>query len=166
MTMTGWEALVEALREEMQEYGALLNLFDEQQTAILQRLPDVVLTVDGSIHAQLRETRSRRSRREGLVRDTASAMGHAPESSLKTLIECFPENVRPLLKALIEEVNRLITKVKRRAGQNQMLLARSIEVSQEILRRLNPENLTQRYTQNGKLKIGIAGNGSRCLARG
>ena len=45
--MTDWELLVQPLRDEVQEHGALLNLFEEQQAAILRREPDLVLTVAG-----------------------------------------------------------------------------------------------------------------------
>ena len=36
------EQIIDALRAEMQEYGGLLNLFDQQQNAILNRQPDEI----------------------------------------------------------------------------------------------------------------------------
>ena len=37
------DLLIDALRDEVQEYGGLLSLFNDQQTAILERKPDAVL---------------------------------------------------------------------------------------------------------------------------
>ena len=163
---TGWETLAEALRDELQEYGGLLNILQDQQRAILHRKPDQVLELNGQIERQLRGTRERRKRREALDRELAQFVQRPADSSLRDLIGFFPDAVRPMLLALIEEVNHLLTRTKRRARQNQMLLARSIEVSQEILQKLNPEGLTKTYSPKGQLKVGATGNGSRCLARG
>ena len=49
--ITAWETLADALRNELQEYGELLNLFDKQQAAILKRDPDTVLVLNDSITA-------------------------------------------------------------------------------------------------------------------
>ena len=43
------EQIIDALRSEMQEYGGLLNLFDRQQNAILNRKPDEVADSDQAI---------------------------------------------------------------------------------------------------------------------
>ena len=163
--INGWETLVNALRDELQEYGGLLNLFNEQQAAILQRRPDMVLAVSATIEEQLKTVNERRKCREELVRQSAQSVNKPPKSTLRELIEFFPECVRPLLRALIEEVNRLLIRTKRRARQNQMLLARSIEVTQEILRLLNPGMVTKTYSRNGRLNLGTAGAASRCFAR-
>ena len=39
------EQIIDALRAEMQEYGGLLNLFDQQQNAILSRKPDEIADI-------------------------------------------------------------------------------------------------------------------------
>jgi hypothetical protein len=46
-----------------------------------------------------------------------------------------------------------------------MLLARSIEVSQQILQRLNPGALTKTYSRRGQITITKGGFGSKYLAR-
>ena len=138
---------------------------NEQQTAILQRNPATALTVSASIEEQLKTVNARRKTREELVRKSAESIQMPVRSPLGVLIEFFPESVRPLLVALIEEVNRLLVRTKRRARQNQMLLARSIEVTQDILRMLNPGIVTKTYSRKGRLRIGMGGAESRCLAR-
>lgn len=162
--ITDWEPLADALRGEMQEYGGLLNLFDEQQAAILRREPDTVLAVTDAIGAQLRAITARRTQRESLVKACAVHVGKADTSSLRELLVFFGDSVRPLLQALIEEVNSLVTRTKRRARQNHMLLARSIEVSQQILQRLNPEAVSKTYSPKGRLRIAASGAKPRYLA--
>jgi len=159
------DLLIDALRDEVQEYGGLLSLFNDQQTAILERKPDAVLAVQEAIAQQLETIHVCRKRREQRVKEVAAAVGQGPNSALRGLIESCAEAVRPLLHALIDEVNQLILKARRRGQQNQMLLARSIEITQQILQRLNPEAVTKTYSRGGRLKIARGATGSRCLAR-
>jgi flagellar biosynthesis/type III secretory pathway chaperone len=159
------DELIDALREEVQEYGGLLSLFNEQQTAILERKPDAVLAVQEAIAQQLDNILVCRKRREERVREIATAVGQGTDSALRGLIGSCEEAVRPLLHALIDEVNQLILKTRRRGQQNQMLLARSIEVTQQILQRLNPEAVTKTYSRRGRITLASSGTGPRCLAR-
>ena len=71
--------------------------------------------------------------------------------------------MRPLVEALATEVNRLIGKVRRRAQQNQMLLARTIEVTQELCEKLKPGTVTRTYAPDGKMKIKAAAGSGRLL---
>jgi len=157
--------LIEALRNEMQEYGGLLSLFTDQQTAILERNPDAVVAMQNEIRLQVEAIHACRKLREKTARDLAIEVGQSPESSVRQLIESCEAMVRPLLNALIYEVNQLISKTRRRGQQNQMLLARSIEVSQQILQKLNPGALTKTYSRQGRLSLARGGAGSRTLAR-
>jgi flagellar biosynthesis/type III secretory pathway chaperone len=159
------DTLIEALREEVQEYGGLLSLFEEQQTAILERKPDLVLASQDSIRTQLSTIHVCRKHREQIAREFAVAVGQKPESTVKALIDYCEEMVQPLLHALIYEVNQLISKTRRRGQQNQMLLARSIEVSQQILQRLNPGAVTKTYSRRGRINLSRGGVESRYLAR-
>ena len=151
------EQIIEALRAELQEYGGLLNLFDQQQDAILNRKPDAITEIDVTVEAQLATLRARRSHRESLV----SAM--VPNATLLQTILHFPQAMRPLVEALATEVNRLIATVRRRARQNQMLLARTIEVTQELCEKLQPGTVTRTYAQDGKMKIKAAAGAGRLL---
>lgn len=164
--MHNHEPLATALREELQEYGGLLALFEEQQNAILCREPDKVLAMQDAIVAQLKTINSLRKQREALVLSLSTAGGVADKISVRALLPFFAEPVRPLLEALMQEINGLVTRTKRRAKQNQMLLSRSIEVSQQILQRLNPETVTRTYSARGKMKLAAAAAaGSRMLVR-
>lgn len=162
---TPWEAVVEALRDELQEYGGLLNLFEDQQAAILQRRPEVVLEVTASIEEQLKTISERRNYREELVRKSSRTVQTTSDGLVREVISYFPEAVRSLANALVDEVNNLLIRTKRRARQNQMLLVRSIEVSQAILRMLDPGVVSTTYSRKGKLRFGVTGGASRVLSR-
>ena len=163
--MTDWELLVQPLRDEVQEHGALLNLFEEQQAAILRREPDLVLTVADAITKQLELIRSCQQCRKEAVRAAAIDTGCPEDTSLIKLIPNFSATAWPLLRALVSEVNRLVRQTRRRARQNQMLLARTIEVSQELIQRLNPGTITRTYSADGRVEIGATAAEKRCMAR-
>lgn len=150
------ELLAQPLRMEVQEHGALLNLFEEQQAAILRREADLVLNISEAITRQLDLVRSCQRRRNEAARAAAAEQGCAENISLSALIVHFPEAAQPMLEALMAEVNRLIRQSRRRARQNQMLLARTIETSQQILQRLRPDTITKTYSSNGRIEIGAS----------
>jgi flagellar biosynthesis/type III secretory pathway chaperone len=160
-----YDSLIGALRDEVQEYGELLSLFNDQQAAILERNPGRVLEVQDTIKEQLVTISDCRKHREKVAMEFAIMIGAEPASTVRELIDKCDEAVRPLLNALIHEVNQLISKTRRRGHQNQMLLARSIEVSQQILQRLNPGGLTKTYSRRGQISLVRGGAGSKYLAR-
>lgn len=157
--------IIVALREEVAEYGALLNCFDEQQSAILARDPEAVTMADETISLQLVTTRDRRRHREILVAELAAVSGQPTHSSLTALKPLFAEPMGPLVQALITEVNRLITLARRRAQQNQMLLARTIELTQEIVSTLSPGTVTRTYSPQGRMKIKASAGVGRLLEK-
>jgi flagellar biosynthesis/type III secretory pathway chaperone len=148
-----WELIAHSLRDELQEYGGLLGLFEEQQAALFRRDAAGVLTSVTSIEEQARAAASKRMQREKLVRDYAITQGRSPESTLRSLLNCFPAEVRPMLEALIDEVNRLIHKARRCVRQNTLLLQRAVEMHQEALRSLRPESFTKTYSPRGQVSI-------------
>jgi signal transduction histidine kinase len=131
------DQIIYALRAELLEYGGLLNLFDQQEEAILNQKPATVTEVALRLEAQLATVRARSFRRKGLVSALTPNAGAWP--ALFRTMPCFPLAMRPLLEALLTEVNRLIAKVRRRAQQNQMLLAR------ELHELLNPVGVIRAY---------------------
>ena len=157
--------IIVALREEVAEYGALLNCFDEQQSAILARDPEAVTMADETISLQLVTTRDRRRHREILVAELAAVSGQPTHSSLTALKPLFAEPMGPLVQALITEVNRLITLARRLAQQNQMLIARTIELTQEIVSTLSPGTVTRTYSPQGRMKIKASAGVGRLLEK-
>jgi flagellar biosynthesis/type III secretory pathway chaperone len=159
------ERLIAALRRELAEYGALLQLLEVQQAAVLDRKPDQVLESIPQIDAQLELTSTRRKEREATADELALATGIPLPATLRTLAPRFRPAVRPLVEALTDEVNRLIGHTRRRAEQNQLLLARSVELAQEMVSRLSPRAISKTYSAKGRVKIKPAAGASRLLDR-
>ena len=116
--------LISALRVELEEYGALLRGYEAQHHALLERRVDLAEQAAAEIETQRQKARACRKRREALARTVAEAAGCTEETSLHELVPFFPPMVRPMIEALTDEVNRLINQTKRRARQNEALLAR------------------------------------------
>lgn len=157
------EQIVDALRAELEEYGGLLNVFDEQQQAILNRQPETVLALEDRLAAQLSAVKSKRSHRETLIAGFAGDGRPPSRVSLLGTIPAFRESMRPLVEALATEINRLISKTRRKAEQNQLLLARTVEVMQEVCERLNPGAVSRTYAPNGRMKVKAATTSGRLL---
>lgn len=146
---TSWEFITECLRNELQEYGALLGLFEDQQANLLRRDADAVLALAGALEEQVRRAHEVREHRELAVRRFALSISESPESSLRQLIHHFPAEVHPLIIALIDEINHLIHRVRRGARQNQVMLARTVEAHEEALRLLRPDSFNKTYSPSG-----------------
>lgn len=148
-----WENLADCLRGEIAEYGGLLGLFEEQQRCLFARDADAVLRLSSNIEAQVRVLRDCRRRREEAVAAFATAHGHPATVTLRSLLPQVAADVRPLLEALINEVNHLIHRVRRTSRHNHTLLARAVETHQEILRQLRPDAFVKTYGLNGSVSV-------------
>ena len=153
---TAWETIACCLRDELQEYGGLLGLFEEQQGALYRRDASAVLATVSAIEEQAREASKKRLSRELAVRDFATAQGRSADTPLRQLLPSFPEEVRPMLEALIDEVNRLVHRARRGVRQNNLLLQRAVEMHQEALRILRPESFTKTYSPHGQVSVATA----------
>ena len=146
-----WEFITECLRNELQEYGALLGLFEDQQENLLRRDPDAVLALAGQLEAQVRRAHAVREHREQAVRLFALSISERADSTLLQLLHHFPAEVHPLIRALVEEINHLIHRVRRGARHNQTLLARTVDAHEEALRLLMPERFAKTYSPTGAI---------------
>jgi hypothetical protein len=116
------EPALAAMRAELEEYGALLNLLDRQQTAILDRAWTALETVDHMIAAQQQVLRARRLQRGKAV---AALTPSQPPRNLAQLAELIPPAMRPLAEALSGEAARLKKVTARRVQHNERMLARA-----------------------------------------
>ncbi len=146
-----WNNIAEALRTELAEYGVLAGLFEEQQKRLFARDADGVLRVSGMIEEQVRVINESRVRRENLVKTFAGRHGQPPTVTLRSLLPFFSVEVRPLISALIGEVNVILHRVRRMSRQNHTLLARTVETHQLLLRQLRPESFIQTYAPDGRV---------------
>jgi flagellar biosynthesis/type III secretory pathway chaperone len=145
-----WINITECLRRELAEYGCLLRLFEEQQNSLYHREAANVLRLSAEIEQQVRFLHESRRTREEAVATFAIAQGQPVNATLRSLLTHFPGEVRPLLEALVGEVNVLIHRVRRASRQNHTLLARTVDNHQQMLRTLQPDTFVQTYAPTGR----------------
>jgi flagellar biosynthesis/type III secretory pathway chaperone len=148
-----WITITECLRRELSEYGCLLRLFEDQQSSLFHRDAANVLRLSAEIEQQVRFLHESRRTREESVATFAISQGHPVNATLRSLLPHFSAEVRPLLEALIGEVNVLIHRVRRASRHNHTLLARTVDIHQEMLRTLQPDTFLQTYAPNGRAAL-------------
>ena len=163
---TNWEFIAECLRQELAEYGGLLHLFEAQQRSLFDRNPDAVLRFTGEIEAQARVLADCRTRREQAVALFAERHHQPATASLRALLPLIEADARPLLEALIDEVNALLHRVRRTSRHNRILLARTVDVHQEILQQLRPQAFTKTYSPAGRVSVAAMHAASTLRAAG
>jgi flagellar biosynthesis/type III secretory pathway chaperone len=141
------QCLIHALQAEMGEYGALLHLFEQQQNCVLRHDSTGYLELNVQVEEQMATLGRCRSLRQGLAAAVAREHGKAAETPLIEMSHSLPAPRRPLLHALVEEINRLVDLARRRAQQNQLLLARCIDTARSVISTLRPG---ETYSAQGK----------------
>jgi flagellar biosynthesis/type III secretory pathway chaperone len=143
------EPLIAALREELQHYGEMLVLLDRQQEQVKARSATEIFQSISLIQAQAAAIQDARQHRENCRAAAALACRRTESAPFTDLIPLLPPDYRPLLQALVDENNQLLGRVRQRARQNHVLLRRSVELMQELLRTLFPSRQTSVYNGNG-----------------
>lgn len=153
-TPATWQSIADCLRTELAEYGALLALFEEQQKHLFERAATEVLRLATAIEQQAHVLHHCRSHREQEVARFARAHAQPSNATLRSLLPYCEAAARPLIQALIDEVNHLLHRVRRVSRHNHTLLARTVELHQETLRQARPDAFTQTYAPNGRMTLG------------
>jgi len=148
---SNWEELLELLRTELQEYGGLIGLLNAQQQSILNRRPESLVEINQSVQTQMEASQILQKRRQGFVSHLARNFGRPEKSTLTELLPHMPDVTQPMFESIIEEINSLISNVRRKVSQNQRLLSRLLEVTDQILSSVNPTSHTKTYSKQGKL---------------
>jgi hypothetical protein len=133
-----WEHIAQCLRAELADYGGLLNLFEEQRRSCTGRDPEIMLRFATRIEAQAQLIAESRRRRDQAVAAFAGENGHPATASLRTMLPLIEADARPLLRALITEVNRLLHRVRRASRHSHNQLTRAVEVLHDTLQHLRP----------------------------
>jgi len=147
-----FKEIVSALQNELQEYGGLLHLFDRQQQCIVHQDPTGFLDINMDVDEQIAKLTQIRHNREELVRQSAVVAGKPEDITLSALTHSFQPEHQPLLKALIDEINDLITRTQRRTRQNRMLLAQCVESARQLLAVRNPGAMPGTYGAHGQVR--------------
>lgn len=151
------QELIEALRHELQQYGEMLARLDQQQDTVLRRDSAGVLDGVAAIESQGGALEAARQRRERARAAVASRLEMAPDATFADLVPALPEDYRPLVRALFEENNELLVRVRARSRQNHLLLSRTVELMQRLLGTLFANKGTSTYGGDGAM----IGNGVR-----
>jgi flagellar biosynthesis/type III secretory pathway chaperone len=144
------EKLVAALREELQHYGEMLALLDQQQESAINRLADEMFAATTAIQSQAGVMQTARRDREQCQRELARELCVVETSTFVEIIPLLPSNYRPLVKSLVDENNALLQRVQQRARQNHLVLSRSVELMQQFLGTLLPAHATHIYDGQGE----------------
>jgi flagellar biosynthesis/type III secretory pathway chaperone len=160
------QQLVTALREELQQYGEMLALLDRQQQLVAQRATAELLQSVSAINAQAAVIRVARQQREGRQREVARLLQVPEDATLTELIRVIPDPHRSLVKALVDENNACLVRVRQRAGQNHLLLSRSVELMQRLLNTLLLGAQTTVYSDNGTVALPPVKEATLCNAVG
>ena len=147
-----WEDLLSLLRDELQEYGGLVGVLSAQQQSILNRQPDSLLQLNQSVQTQMEASQILHKRRQGFVSSLATTYGESNKASLSELISYFPNVTQPMFESIIEEINNLILNIRKKIEQNQRLLSRLSDVTDQILSVVDPRTYSKTYNQTGDLK--------------
>jgi flagellar biosynthesis/type III secretory pathway chaperone len=148
-----WQELADSLRAEVAEYGRLLQIFEEQQVCLMKREAAGVLRITNEIDAQVKVVAQSRRSREAMTRDFARDQGLPETSTVHSLLPVVPVEARPLMEALVEELERLVKRVRRISRHNRLFLIRTIETHQELLRRIRPGSFTKMYSSAGSITM-------------
>lgn len=145
--------LIEALREELKQYGEMLALLDHQQQLVMRRqvaeLPDNV----NSVNSQAGVIAAARQEREQRRRHIARALEIAETSGFSILIPLLPADYRPLVDALVRENNELLVRVQQRARQNHLMLSHCVELMQQLINSIFPNVSPTTYDGSGHVPM-------------
>lgn len=127
------EQVIEALRDELQQYGAMLALLETQREHLSLQDTQSILNSSATLDKQHGVIAAARARRETLQRQLAWVLGHPDTPGVRDLLPLIPDYYRPLISALAREINELIESVRERVQTNQSLLRRSLELTERSL---------------------------------
>lgn len=149
------EKLIGALREELQHYGEMLALLDQQQESAINRLADEMFVATTAIQNQAGVIQASRRERERRQRELARDCAVVESSTFVELIPMLPADYRPLVQSLVDENNALLQRVQQRARQNHLVLSRSVDLMQQFLGMLFPARETQVYNGHGSRELHV-----------
>jgi hypothetical protein len=124
--------LIEALRAELKQYGEMLALLDQQQSAMQRQVTGLPENMD-TVNSQAGVITAARQERERRQCHLARLLALPETSSIAVLIPLLPADYRPLVDALVHENNELLVRVQQRARQNHRLLSHCTGLMQQLI---------------------------------
>jgi len=163
MTNKRYQPLVDLLRSEIEAYGKLFQLLEQQRSALIQQDTELILSLSKVVDEHAAVVKQLNSDRKILV----STIHPQDKSSILSLLTHIKDPDLQLFNELVREINRLIRESQRQLSRNQMLYRRALEVSQETLRILRPDDASDPgiYKRDGYLGERRRKSFSSCAAR-
>jgi flagellar biosynthesis/type III secretory pathway chaperone len=143
--------LIEALREELQQYGEMLARLDKQQVRVMERQTRDVLQSVADLKAQTAVIAAARSEREQRQRDLARKLNLPDNAIFGVILPLLPADYRPLVQALVQENNELLVRVQQRVRQNHLLLSHAVELMQQLINSIFPGAGPKTYDGGGRV---------------
>ena len=132
--------LISALREELTQYGEVLALMQEQQELIINRSANDLLLNLNAVNEQMERVAATRQQRELCRQQLVASLGGTDETTFREMTVMLPAEVQPLLDALVQEINQLLQNIQKWLRQNHMLLKRSLDLMQTIMKNMFPSS--------------------------
>lgn len=159
-----WSEFIDALRAELEGFGELFRLIDKQRESLLKRDSNALLRATGAIESYLPAIGSLSTKRRNLQRDAAGADVDAENA--RAVAARAPEEFRPLLEALLEEVHRLILDTRKQLSGNQLLLQRAHELNRHLCDAIMPRRRApSTYGRKGTVRDKDSLTGARYTVR-
>ena len=120
------DRLADALRDELLEYGYLLQLLRAQQVMILE---EDLMELPGNINAvnqQMKQIVFSRKQREYWREETLCWLEADADLSWSQMKKLLPENHQILFQALVDEINLSLDSIHELLCQNQQLNLRAL----------------------------------------
>jgi len=143
--------LIEALREELKQYGEMLAVLEQQQTSVVQRQTSDLLQNVADVNSQSNVIAAVRREREQHQRHVARQLNLDEDAGFGALVPLLPANYRPLVLALVQENNELLARIHHRTRQNHLLLSHAVELMQQLINSIFPGGAPKTYDQSGRL---------------
>ena len=127
------QSLIEALREELLQYGGLLASLEQQQDAAITANAKELMRTIAEVHEQTHFLLGKQKQREECRRILAEELHLSGNSTIYEMIRILPSVYRPMVDALIQENNGLVVKIRQRVRQNVILMRQSLECMKQTL---------------------------------
>lgn len=140
--------LIEALREELKQYGEMLALLEQEQDLVMHRPTVGISPCVAAINAQAETLQVVSQEREQRRRHLARTLRLSEECTFKELTRSLPAQYQPLVQALVQENKELLVRIQQRARQNHLLLSRMVEFMQELIGSLSSGAGSATYSED------------------
>lgn len=133
------ENVVEALRNELQQYGELLALLEAQLGSLKRHEPSQALDTAIALEAQRLRLEAARCQRQDAHRKLAWSAGRPDAATFQALQDAVPRQYQELLDALIQDINHAIAQTQERVMANHSLLCRALDRTEQLLATISPQ---------------------------